>query len=97
MDHHVKPSSAGSQSLRDWTWLRDSTIDEVVKFALVVMPPHPGHVKPSKRMLRERAAAFVARHADDSSEMAERLRQLRCRSNRVSRSPLSFIGVASIK
>jgi hypothetical protein len=36
------------------------------------MPARLDHVELSKRTLRERAAAFSAKHADDASEMAER-------------------------
>ena len=36
------------------------------------MTSHPDHVELSKRTLRQRAAEFARKHADDSSEMAER-------------------------
>jgi len=36
------------------------------------MPARLDHVELSKRTLRERAAAFAVKHADDASEMAER-------------------------
>ncbi len=36
------------------------------------MTSHPDHVELSKRTLRQRAAEFARKHAEDSSEMAER-------------------------